>query len=71
MPMLLLTAADRENVIKSETCIILPKMKHRIEIVCAKEPMSTLGFANSMAAFSEVRELSSSSAPSDAIRPAT
>jgi hypothetical protein len=49
----------------------LPKMKHRIEIVCAKGPMSTLGFANSMAAFSEVRELSSSSAPSDAIRPAT
>ena len=30
MPILLLTAADRENVIKSETCIILPKMKHRI-----------------------------------------
>ena len=40
--MLLLTAADRENVIKSKTCIILPKMKHRIEIVCAKGPMSTL-----------------------------
>jgi hypothetical protein len=45
MPMLLLTAADRENLIKSETCIILPKMKHRIEIVWEKTDVDP-GFAN-------------------------
>jgi hypothetical protein len=33
MPVLLLTTADRKNVVESETHVVLPEVKHWIEIV--------------------------------------